>query len=249
MLNPNKKIGCIAIYCALENEARPIAERLALAPQAESLDPHLTAKIYRGRHAGTDFVLCSSGIDPRYQTENIGTNAAVLCTFLLIDRYQPDLLINAGTAGAFQNRGARIGDVYLGQGDVRFHDRRSPVARYHDYCVGFYPVVPAPQMVQALNLKTGIVSSGNSFDCSPEDRRRLDAIGADLKEMEAAAVGWVAWTKRVPWFPIKVVTDYVEESESVESQFVANWRIACENLGEATERVANFVAGRTLSSL
>jgi hypothetical protein len=54
------------------------------------------------------------------------------------------------------------------------------------------------------------VSSGNSLNCGPEDRATLDASGACLKEMEAAAIAYVAHLFGVPLLAVKAVTDIVD---------------------------------------
>ncbi len=53
---------------------------------------------------------------------------------------KPDLIINAGTAGGFQQNGSDVGDVYLCTGAV-FHDHRVPLLSYRDYGRGFYPTL------------------------------------------------------------------------------------------------------------
>jgi nucleoside phosphorylase len=240
-----KRVGLI---CALGREAAPIIQTLNLK-QIENHDLHLPFLNYEGVVGNLSIRLTVAGMDPRYEVDNTGTNAATLFTFLLIEHFRPDLILNAGTAGGFRTKGASIGEVYLGQGDVRFHDRRSPITRHWDYCIGQYPVHSAPQLASALQLKTGLVSSGNSFDCAEVDRERMLTIGADLKDMEAAAVGWVAWMKKIPFLPLKAVTDFVEEAETAEAQFKANWRSAVSNLSDVVTRSLYFMDGKKIHDL
>ena len=68
----------------------------------------------------------------------------------------------------------------------------------------------APRLVAALGLKTGVVSSGNSLNCGPEDRAALDASGASIKEMEGAAIAYVASLYSVPLLAVKAITDIVD---------------------------------------
>ena len=42
-----------------------------------------------------------------------------------------------------------------------------------------------------VGAQEGVVSSGNSLDCSPEDMSQLHANEAAVKEMEAAGISWV----------------------------------------------------------
>ncbi|KAK3010542.1 hypothetical protein RJ639_011445 [Escallonia herrerae] len=61
---------------------------------------------------------------------SVGTVSASLVTYASIQALQPDLIINAGTAGGFKAKGACIGDAFLAS-DVAFHDRRIPIPWAH----------------------------------------------------------------------------------------------------------------------
>ncbi len=54
-------------------------------------------------------VTYSLGKDATHNVDNVGTNSAVLTTFIAIQQLKPDLIINAGTAGGFQRNKAAIG--------------------------------------------------------------------------------------------------------------------------------------------
>ena len=244
-MKPIKRLG---IVCALTLEAKGIIERLSLVEQ-EKPESDLPIRFFTGISRGVEIGLHLAGMDPRYQVDNIGSNGAVLSTYLLIDKFKPDLLLNPGTAGGFREKKAEIGDVYVGQNEVRFHDRRTPVKKYQHYCRGHYPVHPAPQMIRELGLKQGIVSSGNSFDWVEVDYQQLIQNGADLKDMEAAAIGWVSWQKQIPFIPIKAVTDFIEEVHTVEEQFNRNWKLACLNLSQSVEEIIAYLSDRELNDL
>lgn len=233
-----RKIGLVY---ALQFEAAPLLKQLGF----EALPPRDTAvpfRQFRAEWKGLELFASVSGEDSRHGVANVGTNAAVLGTYLLLDSHSPDLLLNPGTAGGFESRGGRIGDVFLGKRDVRFFDRRTPVERYQEYCRGKYPVVSAEGLAKKVGAKLGHVCSGNSFDCPEIDRKHLDENEADLKEMEAAAVGWVAWMKGVPFLPVKAVTDFVEHHETAEAQFLKNYKAACHNLTEVVVKVLGAIA-------
>ena len=69
---------------------------------------------------------------------------------------------------------------------------------------------PALRLIAALGLKSGIVSSGNSLNCGPEDRAALEASGASIKEMEGASIAYVASLFAVPLLAVKAITDIVD---------------------------------------
>ena len=237
-----KRIGLIY---ALGTEAALLIEDLKLRTLPPA-DPDLPFLVYSGTYHGLELRLIVAGTDPRDGAENIGTNAAVLATYEMIRTFQPELILNPGTAGAFQTKGARIGEVFIGRDVVRFHDRRVSIPRFENSSVGHYPVQPARRLAEALNLRMGIVSSGNSLDCPEIDLERILANEADLKEMEAAAIGWVAWMKRVPFLPIKSVTDFIEHHETVAEQFYRNYELACRELTRVVKDVLRYASERTL---
>lgn len=238
----------VGLVFAMEVEARAAITQLGLQPEG-LLAADLPMPFFSGTHEGTQIAVVLAGQDSRFAVDNVGTNAAVLATYLLIQRFKPDLIVNAGTAGGFHGRGMRIGDVFLGQGVVRFHDRRTPVLKYGDYSEGKYPLHSVSNLQKALGLRFANVSTGNSLDCSPEDLSRLTANESDLKDMEAAAVGWVCWMTQVPFITLKSVTDYIEEAESVGAQFLANYQMAIEKLTVELVRVVRFVSSKEVSEL
>ncbi|MCK0202195.1 5'-methylthioadenosine/S-adenosylhomocysteine nucleosidase, partial [Ornithobacterium rhinotracheale] len=67
-------------------------------------------KFYQGNYGNHEIIVVLSGV---------GKVSAAVATTLLIDHYQPDLIINTGTAGGLQN--VRVGDIILAT-EVRHHD-------------------------------------------------------------------------------------------------------------------------------
>jgi len=56
----------------------------------------------------------------------------------------------------------------------------------------------------------GVVSTGNSLDCSPTDEPILKANDAAVKDMEGAAIAYTAQLMATPLIAIKSVTDIVD---------------------------------------
>ncbi|XP_021802418.1 5'-methylthioadenosine/S-adenosylhomocysteine nucleosidase 1-like, partial [Prunus avium] len=97
----------------------------------------------------------------------------------------------------FQAKGAGIGDVYLAC-DVAYHDRRIPIPVFDLYGVGLRQACVSPNLQKELNLKIGKLSTGNSLDMSPQDEASIVANDATIKDMEGAAVAYVADLLKVP---------------------------------------------------
>ncbi|MBY0470486.1 hypothetical protein K2X30_04905 [bacterium] len=245
LMTPIEKIG---IVYAMDTEAEPLIHALSLKPLA-SPDTDLPGQLYHGTLGKLEIRLAVAGRDSRFNIQNIGTNAAVLTTYQLLKDFKPSILINPGTAGGFQGKKARIGDVYLCTNGVCFHDRRVPLEEFRKSMLGFYPVIQTPRLASELHFKTGRVSTGNSLDCTDMDLTHLQLNQADVKDMEAAAIAWVAWVKKVPFLPVKAVTDFVESHESAAEQFLANFFVACSYLTTSMVAILDFMENKKVEEL
>lgn len=79
-------------------------------------------------------------------------------------------------------------------------------------------------------MQEGVVSSGNSLDYSKEDWDQLNAIGAAVKEMEAAGISWVAHLHNVPFLALKSITDIVDGDRPAQEEFLENLHAAAKAL-------------------
>ncbi len=181
-------------------------------------------------HEAPGLVVAVAGTHPRFNVDSIGTVPAALLAHTVLTRFKVTRLINAGTAGGFESRGGVVGDVYLGAEAVVFHDRRVPLGGFEAMGRGHFPVECDVGLAKSLALKTGVVSTGDSLDCTEEDAKHLRALGASVKEMEAAGIAWVCERHRVPLVLLKALTDIVDHPTSTAAQFVENYALAVTNL-------------------
>lgn len=244
----NSTIQRIAIVCALRGEAKPLIE-LGGFKETAPFDADLPMRYYEGKVGSATVLLAVNGVDSRYAVDQIGTNAAALSTYLLLQHFKPDILINLGTAGGIGAQDVAIGDVCVGQGNVHLHDRRIPVKQFLDYAVGAYPTLPAAKLIRELGLKIASVSTGNSFGCNETERNQLTAARSTLVDMEAAAIAWVAWEKKIPFLPIKGVSDLIDVEASSEQQFNANFKSVNSAVAVKTLEVIKHIAGKSLDEL
>lgn len=63
-------------------------------------------------------------------------------------------------------------------------------------------------------VQAGLVSSGGSLDYTEQDMAFMVKQKVAVKEMEAAAVAWVAALFQTPMFSIKSITDIVDGKAS-----------------------------------
>lgn len=232
----------LLLLVTLQNEAKPIIRALALTELCLPQDKVLPVQAFQGKIHGIRTVLVTQGIDPHFGVESVGTEAAAITTFWALKTFHPDLIINAGTAGAFGAMGANIGDVYLSKGKAEFHDRRIPIPKYREYGIGSYPLLPVSKLSHALKLKEGIISTGSSLDMTPLDKTIIQARGALLKDMELAAIAYVANLFQVPLFAVKAVTDLLDSKVPTEEAFLQNFHLATEALQKAVVKVLRVSA-------
>tara|TARA_R110001592_G_scaffold303976_1_gene576282 strand:+ start:169 stop:864 length:696 start_codon:yes stop_codon:yes gene_type:complete len=174
-----------------------------------------------GSFEGKEVVLLKSGIGK--------VNAAVSTT-LLLSQFQPEYVINIGSAGGF--------DVDLQVGDVVISDQ----VVHHDvdvtafgYVMGQVPNMPATyaantdlvnqakkalQTVTQVQAKVGLIGTGDSFMNDPVRVEAVRAIFPELVavEMEAAAVAQVCFKFGTPFVVVRSLSDIAgkESSQSFE---------------------------------
>lgn len=229
------EINKIGIIVAMENEAQATINHYGL----KKILSKATIDIY-GREDEKIFVSLN-GKCPRLGVDNIGTNAAVLNTYILCEEIKPDIIINAGTAGGFIRKGSNIGDVYIGSERAVFHDRRIPLPNYDEYGLGNYLLFNTNTISDKLKLKKGIISTGNSLDFTQRDLEILLENNASLKDMEAASIAWVCELLNKPFLALKAVTDLVDNEIDTSQEFQQNFSLACVNLNRKLIDLIDFL--------
>lgn len=244
--NPLKHV---AVVMAMREEAAPVIEALGLREDSDSFNPHLPMRLFCGGYGTLKVSLGIAGVDDRHGVDHIGSEAASLLAYELLRTRSPDLLISAGTAGGFAGHDAEIGTVYLSDRYFVYHDRHVPLAGFRESAVGRYPALDVTGMAAALSLPTGIVSTGSSLEKSGRDVRIIEAHQAVAKEMEAAAVAWVAMLFGVPMMAVKSITNLVDESNQSETEFLKNFDAASRSLRTALLNVLGYLEGKAVADL
>lgn len=231
--------GHIAVVVAMMSEARPIIKALGLERKGR-LHPCYPMEHYASEHR-PHVHLVVNGTCPRFGVDNIASQPATLSAFLCIEKFKPAILLNAGTAGGFEKDGSSVGDVYLSHPMVFFHDRRIPIPGFREFGVGSYLCPDVRAMAASIGVKTGSVSTGNSLSSIPEDLKIMQSYEGRAKDMEAAALAWVAEQHGVPFVAIKAITDLVDGEKPVHQAFLENLHIASERLAEKTVDVIDYI--------
>lgn len=231
----------ICFIVAMQGEAQPLIEHYGLKADSKVFPDYLPMRLFQNDYLSHRISLVTNGHDERFDIDNIGTQAATLSTFVAIEFVQPDLIINVGTAGGFRDHGLEIGEVVLAQGKVYFHDRRIPIDKFREYGLGSYPLANQSDMIRALGIKAGILSTGNAFDYSKKDQLIMDQIGASIKDMEGAAIAWVCEISKMPLIILKGVTDFVDSQEASEEQFLQNFKRCMQNVKSKSIQMVDFL--------
>ena len=199
---------------------------------------HAGYTFYQGQIDHNDVVIVQSGI---------GKVAAALATAILIDKFQPDYVVNTGSAGGF-DASLKVGDIVISD-EVRYHDVDLTAFGYE---IGQLPANPAAYIphralvdaaVTAVkqndaNIKTlvGLITTGDTFMTKEDDiaKARANFPTMAAVEMEGAAIAHTCHQFNVPFVIIRSLSDiagkesphsfdeYLETASVNSSQLVIN---------------------------
>lgn len=250
MASETKKrpISTIVIVFAMQTEALPIVNQLQLKEDLNSVFPKEVPWVrYHGAYKDLDISIIWPGKDTVLGVDSIGTISASLVTYASIQALEPDLIINAGTAGGFKAKGATVGDIFL-VSHVAFRDRRIPIPVFDLYGIGLRQAFSTPNLLRSLNLKVGKLSTSDSFEAQ-QVKASIIENDATLEDMEGAAVAYVADILKVPAIFIKAVTNFVDGDKPLIVECRQNWEAVTAALGLAVTEVVDFINGKFLSEL
>ncbi|MEE2973428.1 MAG: hypothetical protein VX672_09895 [Planctomycetota bacterium] len=224
---PIQRVG---FFFAMSAEGAGFANSLGLEPQGV-LEPGQPAHWYLGPFVGSEaggtgrpleVAVAFAGTCETHGVDRIGTVPAALGAHALIRRFQPDLLVNAGTCGGFKARGARVGSIYVGSKAFLFHDHHIPLPGFREFGVGRIPARRPEGVMEALGAKPGVVSTGDSFTPTEVELAFFESEGVHAKDMEAAAIARLAADIDLPFLAVKAVTDLVDDPEPGHDVFERN---------------------------
>lgn len=229
------------LVMAMGAEAAPVLTRLeAVEIGRPSWAAGLPTRLHhQPDHHGLDVLMATNGVDPATGVDCIGGQAAALTTHLAITAHRPDLVLSVGTAGGWARAGAEIGDVYVAWDRFVHHDHRIGIPGFDEFGLGNHPAADLRSLAEASGCRLGIVTTGESLDESDVDRTRILESGAEVKDMEGAAVAWVSRLHQTPVSGVKAITDLVDSPVATEEQFFANLNHAVDRL---TTKVLELLA-------
>jgi adenosylhomocysteine nucleosidase len=156
----------------------------------------------------------------------IGKVQAGMTTGILLEKYQPDVVINTGSAGGI-GTGLQIGDLVVSS-KVLYHDVDATAFGYE---IGQLPEQQPSftadptwcqrieQAAQTVGLATheGLIVTGDQFIAGKTATDKILANFPDALacEMEGAAIAQVATQFKVPFVVIRAMSDVGDESAGV----------------------------------
>lgn len=194
----------IAIICALRSERKLFTEKL---DNREDLEinglPYSTGTLF-----GKEIVVCNCGV---------GKVNAAMSAQIVIDRFDPDYVINSGISGSLSKLAPHLSIVV------------SDKLYYHDFDLSMlvdnnYPGVDrfsADRMLikkffdansERNDLVLGNIATGDVFVTSSAKKQEIQKIGDAIScEMEGAAIAHVAYANKKPFIVLRCISDLADD--------------------------------------
>lgn len=210
---------------------------LPLLDSAEVIKDKLGREFNVGAYENHKIVVVKCGI---------GKVNAALGVKALIDRFNPDMIINTGVAGgtgATQSP-ARVLDVVLAD-QIAYHDvwcGPGTVPGQAAQCPERFECPLDQDIRRRLGAKEGLVASGDIFVDRPEDLKRILALYPDALavDMESAAIAHTCALEKVPFVCLRVVSDTPGDGGNA-AAYDAFWQTAPERTFEAVEKLLKLL--------
>ncbi|KOO02395.1 5'-methylthioadenosine/S-adenosylhomocysteine nucleosidase [Vibrio nereis] len=169
---------------------------------------------FSGQLNGVDVVLLQSGI---------GKVAAAIGTTILLDEYQPDVVINTGSAGGFDSS-LNLGDVVIST-EVRHHDADVTAFGYEMGQMAQQPAAfiadaklmdvaeKALEQMEDKHAVRGLICTGDAFVCTAERQAfiRTHFPSVIAVEMEASAIAQTCHQFNVPFVVVRAISDVADK--------------------------------------
>ena len=220
----------ISIIMAMEAEASQLINNLNFI-KVDSPEPRLSLEVFQASYKDLNISLVLHGKDKVHKVDSIGPQVSTLATYLTIQNFSPEFLINAGTCGGFMSKGSSIAKVYLCN-EFCSHDGRVSIPGFDSFSVNHtkFKHEYVKKIQRTSLLEHAVVSTGNSLDICDEDFVRINKHYRVVKEMEASAIAFVAKQFDVPFMALKSVTDLIDGGELPQDEFLVNLKKSSEQL-------------------
>lgn len=174
----------------------------------------------------------------------VGKVFAALCAEAMIISTHPTLIMNTGVGGALA-AGLRPTDIAIAERLVQHDMDTSPIGDPVGLISGINKVFfdadeRACQLLSrgaaelGINSRAATVASGDKFIADSADKKRIvELFGADVCEMEGAAIAQVAYVNETPFAVIRAISDSADEGGAMD--YLEFLPIAAKNSSLLTE--------------
>ncbi|MFJ7370036.1 5'-methylthioadenosine/S-adenosylhomocysteine nucleosidase [Lysinibacillus sp. NPDC098008] len=204
----------IAVIGAMEEEVELLRAALNDAQSTTIAGSEYTTGTYEGK----EVVLLKSGI---------GKVNAAMSTTILLHEFKPDVVINTGSAGGYDEN-LEVGAVVISD-EVRHHDVDVTIFGYEiGQMAGMPAAYPsdeglikvAEEAVKAVGERQygiGLICSGDTFMHDPVHVETVRRHFPQMKavEMEAAAVAQVCYQFATPFVVIRALSDIAGKESNI----------------------------------
>lgn len=215
------------LIVAMKNEADAVLE------QSELLEESILfgRRVFHARAFGTAFSLVLSGI---------GKSNAAAAAMLAVGGLHADRLVNFGLAGGVSEK-ADIASVLRVTRAVQYDFDLSEVNGTQKGTLNEYPGPYFPLACANTVFPRATLATGDKLTSSLADIPLLNELGADVRDMEGAAIAHVAHFTGTPFSAYKAVSNKIG-AESV-TQYRQFTQRALAALGENMEKIFGELDG------
>lgn len=211
----------LGIIVAMKNEADCLLSQSKIISQSKQFGKD----IYRAEFDGTEFILVLSGVG-----KDNAASAAMLALTL-----GADTLLNFGVAGGLTHD-KKIGMVFQIWKAVEIDFdlsviNHTPIGTHNERNDPFFIL----RRSNASPFLSGTAATADYFACGNDDQQLLEALGADIREMEGAAVAHIAWNADIPCYMFKAISDNAGENSP--NEYAVNCAAALKNLSENMKNI------------
>ena len=156
----------------------------------------------------------------------IGKVFAAICAEAMILKYEPDIIINTGVAGALADD-LDIGDIVISESVLQHDMDTSPLGDAVGLISGINIInIPSDEKLAEkvkncvsgfAKARLGVIASGDKFIASEVDKARIKTLfGADACEMEGGAIGHAAYVNGVKFVVVRAISDKAHEHSAID---------------------------------
>lgn len=204
----------LTIITAMEKELTAVVNQLGCTQQPNNLD----FAIYRATFNQHEITVCQSGI---------GKVHAGVRTALMLNQYQPDWVINTGSAGGIHPE-VDVEDLIMGE-RLCYYDVDVTHFGYHmgqlpaGMPLEFYADPSYNQLLQEaarkedIQLKQGLIVSGDQFiaDLDKTTQIQRHFPEAYVVDMESCAIAQTCYLHNTPFSVLRAVSDHANQHAPV----------------------------------